>query len=218
MKLVDILAKELSEWPEGVIGCDSITQDHCGTLNSTDSGSIPRYDKEAAMWSSVASSYLEDDQKRNIRVGLAEDYSTAIITKEMWQEARNTYLNVKESTVAVIKESLMIGQKYKLVDPDGREGIWWGPDDKDWIGEIVTVRAVYSNKNNTQFAAFEFENGRCDTVATVCLVPYKSPEDIQQETKQGHIKRIKEWLEYSGETLEHGFNMAYDAGYEEASK
>ena len=85
-KLVEILAEELKQWPECVYGCDSITQDKDGSLNSTDTGEQPEF-VDGSTWHVYASTYIEFSGEV-VRKELASDYKTAIVTREMWEAER----------------------------------------------------------------------------------------------------------------------------------
>lgn len=88
MNLVDILARELKKWPEGLHGCDSITQDDDGLLNSTGTGCVPN--RVGGAWRSGASSYIENGQNGELRAELSCDWDTAIVTRAQWQAAVDT--------------------------------------------------------------------------------------------------------------------------------
>lgn len=197
MKLVDILARELSEWPEADLTFDSITQDFNGLVNSTDRGRFPQF--EYGEWSGVYSSYLEAEDGSILEFEISEDYSTAIITKEMWQEARNNYLNVEEG--AEVNGELKVGDV-------ARYG----------LGSTCKILSKFVLAN-VEFAVVQFDGEDDPEIVNIsALSKYKSPQDIQQETKQAHVKRIKEYAEYSGEYLKESLERAYDAGFEEGGK
>ena len=87
MKLLQILARELSDWPAGVHGCDSITQDLGGELNSTNNGEKPIF-KGTRQWSGSASKYIIGKDCKALSAQLATDYATAIVTREQWEAER----------------------------------------------------------------------------------------------------------------------------------
>jgi len=84
MKLVDILARELKVWPESA---HLITQDDDGMLNEYAEGYTPR-NTFGRVWSSSAK-YLEGfaDGDDDIRLPLADDFATTIVTRAQWQAA-----------------------------------------------------------------------------------------------------------------------------------
>lgn len=85
MKLLDILVKELDEWPDG-IGVNMIMQDGDGVLcGSRQEGYFMEgfdYWARGRCSGLPSHSQLKDDV-------LAEDYKTAIITKQQWLDAKS---------------------------------------------------------------------------------------------------------------------------------
>ena len=88
MKLLQILARELNEWPAGDCGCDSITQDANGRLNATEKGYTPIFSESQSQWVGSASTFIFDTGGVFISAELATDYATAIITREQWEAER----------------------------------------------------------------------------------------------------------------------------------
>jgi hypothetical protein len=83
MKLVELLAKELVEWPDG---CKTITQDDDG-----DVGSYRIHDPVTAsarpsdaVW--TAKGHIENLPRLS---DIATDHATAIVTREMWEAERS---------------------------------------------------------------------------------------------------------------------------------
>ena len=70
MKLIDLLVRELAEWPEGVA---ILVQDNDEQTTQLS------YNKPTGEWDSMWSVFLSE---------LATDHETAIVTKEQWQAAR----------------------------------------------------------------------------------------------------------------------------------
>ena len=83
MKLVELLARELKEWPKGSNGNDAITQDEGGRLNSLDEGMQPSFNDADQCWEGVSHSYLD------FRLEEAEDFATAVVTRAQWQAERD---------------------------------------------------------------------------------------------------------------------------------
>ena len=90
MKLLQILARELSYWPASVYGCDSITQDPGGELNRTESGCKPTFSKEFGQWIGEAegSNFIYTFGNKQVLATIATDHATAIITREHWEAER----------------------------------------------------------------------------------------------------------------------------------
>lgn len=85
MKLVELLARELSEWPAGLLGNDGMTQDKCGDLNTMDTGKSPDFHAGDGVWHGRSHSFLDGSN----RVEVASDYAAAVVTKEQWQAERD---------------------------------------------------------------------------------------------------------------------------------
>src|SRR5574343_648596 len=94
MKLVDILARELNEWPEDFNSkpTAAIVQDGDRTLCSFDKTDGAKPDKNQLLSSG--------DWSRHFSTGfgivpnvLADDFETAIVTRAQWKEARDALKN-----------------------------------------------------------------------------------------------------------------------------
>lgn len=84
MKLVDILARDLKEWPDCYRGgeTDAVAQDSGGELNSLDNGrKADVAQRMGTYWSSIQWSLT------GIVFEEAEDSRTAIVTRAQWQTA-----------------------------------------------------------------------------------------------------------------------------------
>ena len=88
MKLLQILARDFSEWPACVYGCYSITQEPGGELYRTDAGCKPTFSKEIGQWDGASSTYLYALGSKYVKAQLATDYATAIVTREQWEAER----------------------------------------------------------------------------------------------------------------------------------
>lgn len=80
MKLVELLAKDLSDWPEA---CKTMTQDADGDVNMYE-GANPKTTSSGRVW---LDDYFIDYAKRSDEV--ADDQSTAIVTRAQWQAERD---------------------------------------------------------------------------------------------------------------------------------
>ena len=79
MKLIELLARELKEWPEG--GEHVVQDDDCDVKFGA--GDDPTFD--GTMWMRSTEIY----RGQWIDVELADDYDTAIVTREQWENATN---------------------------------------------------------------------------------------------------------------------------------
>lgn len=97
MKLVNILAENLSEWPKPEYyycnySVDSIMQDPDKILYvhySCDEGVYRKSNEWCEVW--------YNEHVSNLEVRLAEDHATAIVTKQMWLDVK-AYKEAKEQT------------------------------------------------------------------------------------------------------------------------
>lgn len=80
MKLVDILARELKEWPEVA---KSLTQDNDSMISSYDTNS-PEFDASLDLW--TVTGYIPCSR---FKAKLATDRKTAIVTRADWQAAKD---------------------------------------------------------------------------------------------------------------------------------
>ncbi len=83
-KLVEILAKELGEWPED--SCLTICQDTSGDIGAwrTLSPAVTCPDDDDVVWSSMG--HITNITPLSC---IADDHATAIVTREMWQAERD---------------------------------------------------------------------------------------------------------------------------------
>lgn len=84
MKLVEILAKELEEWPEGVL---TYAQDSSGVVGAC-SGGQERPNVNSCWSPELDHWWVEDAPLNGLPVDISEDYQTAIVTKEMWESEK----------------------------------------------------------------------------------------------------------------------------------
>ena len=82
MKLVEILARELREWPEGA---SLIVQDYDGEVKYQFSGDFPEIEN-GRVWLRTLSDEPGCGVINHYRASI--DYDTAIVTREMWEAER----------------------------------------------------------------------------------------------------------------------------------
>lgn len=83
MKLVEILARELEEWPEAV---QTYAQDDDGTVGASDGNQVRRYSGKG--WSSGENEWVTEAALNGKKLKLASDAKTAIITRADWEAER----------------------------------------------------------------------------------------------------------------------------------
>jgi hypothetical protein len=105
MKLVEILARELSEWPEDYVSC--IVQDPGAAL-------YVKYGEDRAplfsdgQWMNV---WCESQVSCLVSLELATDHATAIVTREMWEAGRARVVidAIVKDSVGVIADAVVAG-------------------------------------------------------------------------------------------------------------
>lgn len=78
MNLLNLLVRDMYDWPNIRSGCDSITQDSDGGLNTTCKGGKPYFHEQSGEWNGGVSGL-------DIFLESADDYATAIVTEWEWQ-------------------------------------------------------------------------------------------------------------------------------------
>lgn len=124
MKLVEILARELDEWPERVVCFTQDGNTHCYGWPTTslfcDNGLW--YTREAAL---SLSGY-------KLLTCLSKDHTTAIVTKDMWQAERNKLLS---STAKEDRWTPQVGDMVEYKNRDSIDYAW----DKPEVCEVISV-------------------------------------------------------------------------------
>lgn len=100
MKLIELLARELKEWPDGAT---SITQDADGEVNPCND---PHGDLEfnARLWTSTDGFMIGSDILPGLE--LADDYDTSVVNRYEWQLAVAARLNVPTTTTPTLETML----------------------------------------------------------------------------------------------------------------
>lgn len=125
MKLVEILARELDEWGEGVVCYTQDRKDGYYTAWSTDDVHC-----EGGYWfpRKGISSLLDFKPLPH----LAEDYYTAIVTKDMWQAERDKILS---STTKEDQWTPQVGDMVEYQNRDSIDYAW----DKPEVCEVISI-------------------------------------------------------------------------------
>jgi hypothetical protein len=160
-KLVDILAKELKTWPDDV---KYIVQDQDGELCVNLVGVKPWFDSEE--WCDARNGLL-------INIEVAEDYDLAIITKEMWEEARMKLEEgkVKEDTYPWNGEGVPPVGTVCECSGTGESGEWG----------ICTIKYAFGNVVVWQWDWQEVGHECVSYVHQVNFRPIQTAEQIQAE-------------------------------------
>lgn len=109
MKLVEILARELSEWPDCVVSMSQDSDLQVSHYESTDQVGSTRYGR----WDN--SGYIPCS--RFTVSGLATDYATSIVTREMWEAEKCKLRSVEDTTALLDALEALPGEDYKGYNP-----------------------------------------------------------------------------------------------------
>jgi hypothetical protein len=132
MKLVEILAKELGEWPDRY-NTSAISQDSNKSLNRLDRGLFAwqanMHVTDHGVWNSTTWTMFSDLQVEQ----LATDHATAIVTREMWQAERDKCTRIAPGDTITIS-GLITGHQ---------QSVSWPFEWRDRIREIdATIEAM----------------------------------------------------------------------------
>ena len=138
-KLVEILAQELKEWPANAL--EYITQDDDGRLNTNLHGRTPVF-KDCGCWTGMSCKYLNHPNFEIYKLTeVAEDFETAIVTKEMWEAERS---KGDEETMEKSIE-FKVGDKVKI----RKDSEYYCDDDdtnpKDTEGVVKSLHLSYDH-------------------------------------------------------------------------
>ncbi len=97
MKLVELLARELGEWPENVA---AMVQERNGRCHGCQSGDLffdasdeeynsAWYSKSCSWWPVTGTEEYSSTGNPGKVIELADDYRAAIVTREQWQAERD---------------------------------------------------------------------------------------------------------------------------------
>ena len=199
-KLVDILAKEMDVWPDPDIKSDLVD---CITQDS---------DREVFGWEGVEDLFYDGGNewvgeyvscRRPVTIELADDHTTAIVTKQQWQEAK-AVLNTPATWTG---EGLPPVGTVCLIHHEA-----W-PEDEWKTIEILYISSEYVIGKGDLFLSGEQHFYPDDVI----LRPIKTPEQIAEEKeKKGQIDGIVAMLRIHcspSYTIEQAAEAYYNVGY-----
>lgn len=173
MKLLDILARELKAWPEGV---DSVWQSSC--------------DNEIYFDADVPTFYTSLN---------AEDSGTqgAVITRAEWLAAVDA-LNQSELDAVLAKNEQLAAARAERIPVWNGEGLppvgldveikrgncTWIDGDEWQIGKTATVMASFLNSRDIEMASVQFPGGHCECILARCLSPIRTAEQVAAEERE----------------------------------
>lgn len=157
MKLVDILARELKSWPEGL---ECLSQ-----LKGT--------------------GYIINGKGFNGRVfaalQLADEtlVAGAIVTRAEWQAAVDA-LNAPK-----VVEWDGVGLPPVGLDVEIKRGNCTWIDGDEWqIGKTAAVMASFLNSRDIEMACVQFTGGHCECILARCLSPIRTAEQVAAEERE----------------------------------
>lgn len=187
MKLLEILQKELKQFPEGMLYA---VQDYDGKV---------KFGKHSqpSLWSSgVWNRYEDANYLINPRSELAEDWDSAIVTKEMWENDRNKLINKLESLEKQRENEALANDRMKqiIVNVSGLS-----EEEKHHVNEALEkITGATKLPAINPKAAWFYAPASCggDKVSWNRTSPYETPTHTPQQVlemagmagmvKQGH--------------------------------
>ena len=192
MKLVDILARELKAWPEG-LECLSQLKGTGYIINGKG------FDGRAFDALQIADETL---------------VAGAIVTRAEWQAAVDA-LNAPK-----VVEWDGVGLPPVGLDVEIKRGNCTWIDGDEWqIGKTATVMASFLNSRDIEMASVQFPGGHCECILARCLSPIRTAEQVAAEEREKAIKEMMmHGVDAGDSTIEYSCAALYDAGYRKEPK
>lgn len=229
-KLVEILARELKEWPDCKHGekveTKALTQDDNGRINTLDSGCFAEQDQfSGGVWLGAQWTWIDLDFE------IAEDYTTAIVTRAEWQAAVDALKpdaqRFAEDYVEANKDRSVKEWNGEGLPPVGTVCEWAGctyapedPKEPDLhVGDQVKIIAHFKD-GEFDLAAFTFNPGIHNSARGAawvnqgshgCFRPIRTPEQIAAEEREKAVRDMLLCLK--SPLAEATAYDLYDAGY-----
>lgn len=202
-KLVEILARELKEWPEGA---ESAVQDSDGEVKFSRSANLPRMNSIKTVWMRH-----EDAGGESLWIGAraADDYTTAIVTRAEWQAAVDALKpdaqRFAEDYVEANKDRHAKEWDGSGLPPVGLPVEWCSDNSVGW--QEIVVLAYY------RFDAWIQPKGKASMIVGNIdnFRPIRTPEQIAEDVREAGIAEIRQTLASSAKgSIE---SVIWDAGY-----
>lgn len=175
MKLVDILARELTAWPETT----RLAQDSNGHVFGWTG--FPNWDGD--QWLIDAGASL--DKFRPGEMDLADDHMTSSVTRAEWQAAVDA-LNAPK-----VVEWDEVGLPPVGLDVEIKRGNCTWIDGDEWqIGKTATVMASFLNSRDIEMASVQFPGGHCECILARCLSPIRTAEQVAAEEREAEDNEV----------------------------
>lgn len=187
MKLVDILARELAEWPDA---CSSICQSFSDTKIFFGCGVKP-------IDMSVQ----------------ASDHYDSVVTRAEWQAAVDA-LNQSELDAVLAKNEQIAAARAERIpawngeglppvglDVEIKPGNCTQIDGDEWqIGKTATVMASFLNSRDIEMASVQFPGGHCECILARCLSPIRTADQVAAEEREKARTEVLNAMTANGKT------------------
>lgn len=204
MKLVDILARELKEWPDDYL-VETITQDaDCMVYGWSEAD--PEMDD--GYWFFSKRSKLTD--WRPGKFAMAEDRNTALVTRAQWQAAVDA---LKAGKQAWDGEGLPPVGTVCIFSDDMQDGSDWHKDLRP--GVEVEIIAHFKGHQQT-IAAFIFDCGNgvhVEQAVRSCFSPLPTAQQIEAEDRAKQLSDLVDLIDGADAADKTIAQAIYDAGY-----
>lgn len=218
MKLVDILARELKVWPEG-LECLSQLKGTGYIINGKG------FDGRAFDALRIADETL---------------VAGAIVTRAEWQAAVDALDQSELDAVLAKNEQLAAARAERIpvwngeglppvgLDVEIKRGNCTWIDGDEWqIGKTATVMASFLNSRDIEMASVQFPGGHCECILARCLSPIRTAEQVAAEEREKAAKELYMTINWDSKpgTWENllqarrdDYRKAIDAGYRKEPK
>ena len=214
MKLLDILASEMKDWPSTRTG--AVGQSESGSLHLNQDA---RHGSDFFGWTTF-------------KFKMAEDWKTAWVTRSEWQAAVDA-LNQSELDAVLAKNEQLAAARAERIPVWNGEGLppvgldveikrgncTWIDGDEWQIGKTATVMASFLNSRDIEMASVQFPGGHCECILARCLSPVRTAEQVAAEERE---KAIKDMMEVTSDGIscigQDDALALYKAGYRKETK
>ena len=163
MKLLDLLVEKLEEWPEEA---GYVAQDDNGCVYWFQRKPILAHDNS---WCSEFDACFYIDY-----YDPCTDWQTAIITREMWEEAKMVKSDKQWPSVGDVCEVFAHSNTY------------FPPEAISLVGKKIVITSVFENRAGSKMVTYEefgIDDGDTDVIIVECLRPLsqKTPKELWAE-------------------------------------
>ena len=222
MKLVDILARELTAWPETT----RLAQDSNGHVFGWTG--FPKWYGD--QWITDVGASM--DKCRPGEMDLAGDHMTSSVSRSEWLAAVDA-LNQSELDAVLAKNEQLAAARAERIPVWNGEGLplvgldveikrgncTWIDGDEWQIGKTATVMASFLNSRDIEMASVQFPGGHCECILARCLSPIRTAEQVAAEEREKAINEMMmHGVDAGDSTIEYSCAALYDAGYRKEPK